>query len=62
MTFVAGAPRRSVGVKPACTEAREGIPPGPLGSGVLSVVVVVVHGVSGVWEEDEKRSPSQIFE
>ena len=31
--FVAGTARRSVGVKPACTEAGQGIPPRPLGGG-----------------------------
>ena len=32
---------RSVGIKPACTEAGKGLPPRSLESGVLSVMVVV---------------------
>ena len=34
VTFVAGTSPRSVGVKPACTEAKKGIPSRPLGVGV----------------------------
>ena len=51
MTFVAGTTRRSVGVEPACAEAKKEIPPRSLGSGVLSVVVVVVGGVLKEKEE-----------
>ena len=35
VTFVARTARRSVGVKPACTEASREIPPRPLGVGVV---------------------------
>ena len=39
VTFVAGTAQRSVGVKPACTEAKKGIPPRPLAVGVVDEVV-----------------------
>ena len=38
VNFVADTTQRSMGVNPACTEAREGIPPRPLGVGVVDEV------------------------